>query len=159
MGRNLKRVLIGVACLFVAIQLVPYGRTNRNPRVTQEAPWTSAEAKHLAETACYDCHSNKTKWPVYANIAPISWWVANHVQEGRDALNFTEWDKRQEVDELAKIVNEGEMPPGYYTAMHGSAKLTAAQKETLVTELRKLAATKGGGSERGGEAEGGGDRD
>lgn len=138
MGRILKiGVLVAVAAL-VVIQLVPYGRDHSNPQVTQEAPWSSAQAKAIAVNSCYDCHSNETKWRWYSNVAPMSWLVQQDVEEGRDRLNFTEWDRRQQRDELAEVVEEGSMPPTKYTLIHPGAKLSAKEKATLVAALRDL---------------------
>ena len=98
--KSLVRIFILAAVPFVtgavAIQLVPYGRDHDNPPVLADAPWDSARTRELAVRACFDCHSNETHWPWYSNIAPISWLTQNNVKEGRDELNFSEWNRRQE---------------------------------------------------------------
>jgi hypothetical protein len=86
-------VLIGALLL---IQLVPYGRDHDNPPVQSEPPWDSPDTRALARQACFDCHSNETEWPAYANIAPVSWLVQRDVDEGRAVLNFSEWQRPQE---------------------------------------------------------------
>jgi hypothetical protein len=126
-------VLIGG---FVLIQLLPIGKEHINPPVVQEPNWDSPQTRELAMAACGDCHSNQTIWPAYSKIAPVSWVIANHVEEGRSKFNFSEATRRQESDEAASIVNEGEMPPTSYKMMHKGAQLTAAEKDALVKGLQ-----------------------
>lgn len=130
--RLLRWVAIGFVALLLAIQLVPYGRDHDNPPVGAEPAWDSPRTRALARVACFDCHSNETEWPWYSNIAPISWWMQDHVDEGRAELNFSEWGRPQETDEVAESIEEGEMPPGYYTLTHRSARLSAADEQALV---------------------------
>src|SRR5574340_945670 len=68
---------------FLLIQLVPYGRNHTNPPVTGEPRWDSPQTRALAARACFDCHSNETKWRWYSNIAPISWLIQRDVDSGR----------------------------------------------------------------------------
>jgi mono/diheme cytochrome c family protein len=128
-------VLIGA---FLLMQLVPY-RVD-NPSTRAEPQWDSPRTRALAVAACYDCHSNQSKPAWFDRIAPVSWWIANHVKEGRGALNFSEWTTNpgEDADDAAKVVAEGEMPPGYYTwlGLHGAAKLTPAERDELARGLR-----------------------
>ena len=83
-------VMVGIFVVgFIAIQFIPVERTN--PPVSQEPNWDSPQTRALAERACFDCHSNETEWPWYSKVAPMSWIVADHVSEGRAALNLSEW--------------------------------------------------------------------
>jgi len=134
--RWLKRILIGLMGLLLVIQLVPYGRSHDNPPVSAEPHWDSPVTRDLAVRACFDCHSNETVWPWYTNIAPVSWLVQRDVEEGRDKLNFSQWGSgEQEVDELAEVIREGEMPPVYYGWPHPSARLTDAETQQLIRGL------------------------
>jgi heme-binding protein len=142
-----KWLLVVFASLVVAfglIQLVPYRVTD--PPVQAEPKWDSPRTRALAVRACYDCHSNETRSEWYMHVAPASWWIKNHVDEGRAALNFSEWGSQQGegADEAAESVAEGSMPPGYYTwfGLHGAARLTAAERDELVQGLKN---TLGGG--------------
>lgn len=129
-------VLVGA---FLLIQLVPYGRDHANPPVTQAARWSDKDAEQLAQQSCYDCHSNLTEWRWYSNIAPASWLVQKDVDEGREILNFSEWNRGQpDLGEMTEVVNEGEMPPLKYTLPHPSAKLSDSEKATLVRGLEQL---------------------
>ncbi len=135
-----KIVLIVVAVLvggILLIQLAPYGRDHTNPPVVQEPAWDSPQTRELAMRACGDCHSNTTVWPWYSNIAPVSWLVYRHTVEGRDKLNFSEWNRPQrDADEAAEMVSEGEMPLVPYVMMHKSAQLTPAEQEALIQGLQ-----------------------
>jgi hypothetical protein len=142
----LKKILVGffvaIIALFILIQLVPYGRNHQNPPVVQEFPWASPEARQIAQKACYDCHSNETIWPWYSNLAPVSWMLKNHVIEGRQHLNFSEWGHGghdDELDEVAEVLREGEMPPRQYLLMHPEAKLTPAEQDTLIKGIPSVA--------------------
>jgi mono/diheme cytochrome c family protein len=148
---------MALAALFVVIQLVPYGRDHSNPPVTQEVEWNSPRTRELAVGACYDCHSNLTEWPWYSNVAPVSWLVEKDVEEGREVLNFTEWDRPQEAeaDEAGEVVREGEMPPWQYKPLHPAGRLSATEQDELAKGLeRTLAADPPvGGGESGGDEE------
>ncbi|MEJ2720875.1 MAG: heme-binding domain-containing protein, partial [bacterium] len=86
MPRKMKRFLIVLAVLVVAIQFVPIDRSN--PPIGENINAPAAVTRILRES-CYDCHSNETRWPWYAYVAPVSWMLSLHVHEGRDHLNFS----------------------------------------------------------------------
>jgi hypothetical protein len=131
-------ILLGLVAVFAIIQLVPYGRDHRNPPVAAEPAWDRPETRALAARACFDCHSNETSWPWYAHVAPASWLVQDHVDEGRQVLNFSEWNRAQdEADEAAEEVEEGEMPPRSYLWLHPEARLSDAERQQLVAGLRR----------------------
>jgi hypothetical protein len=151
MKQWVKMILAGLGVLAVGAlllaQLIPYGRNHENPAVVAEPAWDSVETRALAAAACYDCHSNETVWPWYSNVAPMSWMVQRHVDEGRQKLNFSEWGlgsgDEEEAGELGESVLEGAMPPTQYVLLHPAARLTAAEKDALVRGLSALAS--GGG--------------
>ncbi len=137
----------------MAIQAHPCGRAQTNPPVRVEPKWDSPETRALAVRACFDCHSNQTEWPRYSYIAPVSWAIRHHVDEGRNELNFSEWDlPQEEAGEAAEKVLEGEMPLRNYVWLHPKARLTAEEKKALI---RGLEATFGseGREQEGGERE------
>ena len=156
----MKRIALSVVAIlaigFVAIQLVPYGRAHTNPPVTGGPDWDSQVTRDLAVRACFDCHSNETTWPWYANVAPVSWLLQRHVDEGREKLNFSEWGSgEQETEDMVELVREGEMPPWDFLLMHPEAKLSAAEQQALIDGLTQtFGAGEGGG---GGEEESGED--
>lgn len=134
-------VALGGVALFGLVQLVPYGRDHENPRVVHEPAWDSPSTRALAVRACFDCHSNETRWPWYSHVAPASWLVRRDVEVGRQELNFSDWTGAyEEEDESAESVIEGEMPPAAYRLLHSSARLSADERNQLA---RGLAATFG----------------
>jgi mono/diheme cytochrome c family protein len=135
--------LVGVLGLLL-IQLVPYGRDHANPAVVSEPAWDSPATRATAVTVCFDCHSNQTVWPWYSNIAPASWLIQHDVDEGRQTLNFSEWARGQEGDELAEAVSGGQMPPFSYALTHPEVRLSAAARDAFI---RGLVATFGGESD------------
>jgi cytochrome c551/c552 len=133
-------ILIGIGLvLFLLLQLIPYGRDHTNPAVVAEPSWDSPATRDLAKRACFDCHSNESVWPWYSNIAPVSWLVYFDVREGRNRMNFSEWNSNfpSNVNELVGIIQEGEMPPAQYLLMHPNANLSTADKQALITGLQK----------------------
>jgi len=138
--RRYKKVLLIAAAAPIAmlavIQLVPYGRDHSNPRVIAEPTWDQPTTRALAVRACFDCHSNQTRWPWYSHVAPMSWLVQNHVDEGRNVLNFSDWPRAsQEAGDAAETVLEREMPPRSYLLMHPEAVLSAQERQALADGL------------------------
>lgn len=148
-------LVVGIPVLVIAaIQLVPYGRGHTNPPDGQLTAFDSDGTRQLAERACFDCHSNRTKWPWYSNIAPISWRIQQHVDEGREKLNFTAFDPSGEetaeaAGEAGETVAKGEMPPSDYLLAHPEARLTAAEKKALVAGLDRTFVAFAEGGEKG----------
>ena len=147
-GGALLRAGLALVVLLVLAQVVPYGHAHTNPPVTQEPKWDSAQTRALAVRACFDCHSNETKWRWYSNVAPASWLIQRDVEDGRSTLNFSEWDKPQEGGDAVEAVRGGGMPPWYYVVMHANAKLSATEKDALARGLQATFAAsppRGGG--------------
>jgi len=129
-------VLVGLVVLGLLIQLIPLPGRGNNPPVTSEPNWDSPQTRALAKRACFDCHSNETVWPWYSYVAPVSWLVYNDTMGGRSRLNFSEWNRSQGgAGEIVEKIQEGEMPPAIYLPLHPSARLTAAEKQQLITGL------------------------
>lgn len=130
--------LIAVAGLAL-MQAVPYGRDHSNPAVVAEPHWDSPETRELARRACFNCHSFETVWPWYAQYAPASWLIAHDVQEGREKLNFSDWQggtrEGERPEEITKEVSEGDMPPFGYRLAHPEARLSAKQRTQLIEGL------------------------
>lgn len=136
-----KNIAIFLVFLLLIIQSIRIDKTTEpvNP-ATDFISLTGAnsEVAGMLKTACYDCHSNQPTYPWYTNIAPVSWWIKHHIDEGSHHLNFSIWGtykekrKNHKLDECVEMIEEGEMPMSSYTLMHGDAKLTDAQKLQLV---------------------------
>lgn len=137
---NMKKALIIVGIILIGIQVFRIDKTNpattkANDFITLTNP--NAEVAEVLKTACYNCHSNNTQYPWYADVAPVSWWIKHHVDEAQEELNFSEWGNYSEKKKLHKLhecyeeVEEGEMPLSSYLIMHKEAKLSAEQRELL----------------------------
>jgi len=98
----------------------------------------------MLKDACYDCHSNESKYPWYTNIAPVSFWIKGHIKKGRKKLNFSDWGtfsdekKVHKIDETIEYVGEGWMPIGSYKIAHSSARLTDEQRKRLVAYFTSI---------------------
>lgn len=139
-----KRLLGGVAAVVLVIQVIPFGRNHANPPVTQEPAWDSPATRELARRACFDCHSNETRWPWYSNIAPVSWLIQSDVDGGRSKLNFSEFDRPQhDADEAPELVRNEEMPLPFYIPFHAEAKLSDTEREALAAGLEATARAEG----------------
>jgi hypothetical protein len=137
-----------VITAFALIQLIPVGRAN--PPVMREPVWDSPETRRLVHNACFNCHSNETEWPWYSRIAPVSWVIWYDVTEGRERLNFSEWDRyahaetvdpddpfppKKLSERIADEIHSGRMPPGTYRLVNPEARLSAAQQAALIAGL------------------------
>lgn len=142
----MKKILIIILVAFVIIQFFPIDKTN--PPVDKGMDFISIkniqpEIANTIRTSCYDCHSNETQYPWYSSIAPASWWLKNHINEGRSHLNFsifaTYEPKRQihKMEECVEMLEKHEMPLESYYLGHQDAKLTDAQRQDLIKYFKK----------------------
>jgi hypothetical protein len=136
----LRRFLIGAPAVFVALQLTNPARTNPPVAAGHDVLSTDpppAGVAVLLRRACYDCHSHETQWPWYSGVAPLSWLVVDHVNEGRRHLDFSDWphdDPQRAARKWSRIeeaVAGGDMPLPSYTWIHPPARLTAGQRSQL----------------------------
>ena len=139
MRRTLRIVGISLAVLvgvFVLMQAVPYGRTHSNPPTVEEPAWDSPRTRELAVRACFDCHSNHTRWPYYANIAPFSWAVQFDVEVAREVVNFSEFQRPHDLAVYSgQRTLDGNMPPYKYRMAHPEAQLTPEETAELARGL------------------------
>ena len=136
MKKWIGRLLIAAVVVFALIQLIPFGHNRTNPPIVSEPNWSSPEARALAKEHCFQCHSNETKWPWYSNIAPGSWLIAMDVTEGRRKFNFSDWKNNPgEIDEMAEVIQSGEMPPIQYWVFHPNSRMNDQQKQELIQAL------------------------
>jgi hypothetical protein len=136
-----KWILGGAVLAFAALQLTNPARTNPPVPPGHDLLATNAPPPEIAvllRNACYDCHSDETKWPWYSRIAPVSWTVVSHVNDGRERLDFSDWPHddprraRKQWNRIGDEVRYGDMPLPSYTWAHTEARLTAGQREQLV---------------------------
>lgn len=135
-----KKILFALLIIFIAIQFIRPAR-NLNAAVL---PTDITQTVHVPDTvmgilknSCYDCHSNNTRYPWYANVQPVAWWLNSHITDGKRALNFSEFGsypiRRQQnkFKGINKEVKSGDMPLSSYTLIHTTAKLNAAEKKII----------------------------
>lgn len=144
-----KKIAIALLIILIAMQFYrPDKNTAQGDYVAAFEAETqpSTEVKQILKTACYDCHSANTEYPWYNNIAPVSYWLADHIEDGKRHLNFSDWEnydnkkKDHKLEEVIEEVNEGKMPLNEYTWTHADADLSDEQINVLVSwaeEARK----------------------
>jgi mono/diheme cytochrome c family protein len=138
-----QRVAVGTIALLALIQLVPYGRAHKDPPTSREVRFSNASAQRLFDGACADCHSDHTSWPLYSDVAPVSWLVQRDVDEGRGAMNLSEWDKPQpELRDIEEVILGGGMPPLQYKLIHGKSRLSSAERRQLAAGFRAMFASR-----------------
>jgi len=140
----MKKSTLIIIAIIAVIVLIQFINTRENiPNFDQQTDFISihkpdGEVKDILVSTCYDCHSYESKFPWYANVAPVSWWINGHIHEGREHLNFSEWANydhekaAHKLEEMVEEVEEGKMPLESYTWMHHEAKLTEEQRQKLI---------------------------
>jgi hypothetical protein len=138
--RRWKRIILWLAvaafAVFALIQLVPYGRDHANPPVVKEPNWDSPQTRALVKQACFDCHSNETKWWWATDVAPFSWLTYRDVKRARAKLNFSEWAGQIGWGQVETDLDSGRMPPMRYRLIHSGARLSEAQKQQLIDGMK-----------------------
>lgn len=145
----IRKVLIAAAIVLIAIQFFKPEKNEGGLKTNsiESAYNVPQNIQNIISTACNDCHSNKTIYPWYSNIQPIAWWLNDHVEEGKQKLNFDEFAKyplyRQyhKLEEVIEEVEEGEMPLTSYTLIHTNAKLSDAQKTEFINWVKGIRQT------------------
>ncbi|MDQ1097396.1 MULTISPECIES: heme-binding domain-containing protein [Chryseobacterium] len=143
----MKKILTIILVAFIMMQFFPIDKTN--PPINKGMDFinikkTPAETAKMIKTTCYDCHSNETRYPWYANIAPASWFLKNHIDEGRKELNFSTFSsypakvQAHKLQECIEVVTNKEMPLESYIVGHQEAKLTDEQRNRLAAYFRKM---------------------
>ncbi len=135
-----NKILLAIALILVAIQVI---RPTRNigeaigPNDISKAYQVPAEVHSVLQQSCYDCHSNKTNYPWYANIQPIGWWLQSHINDGKRHLNFSEYGTyaekkaKHKFEEIEDAATNGWMPMESYLWMHPETKLTPDQSKAI----------------------------
>lgn len=141
-GRRGRRLLVGGVLLAAGLQLVqpepPQGELPGDGPIAQHVE-IPAHVDRLLRVACYDCHSDQTRWPWYARVSPVSWLVAGDVEHGRSNLDFSRWSTHpvreptpfQRFRWICRDIREDVMPPKLYLLAHPEARLTVAEEEAI----------------------------
>ena len=140
--RVVKIILLILLIILIAIQFIR-PELNKTDEPSADAINTGGnvpqEVMSILERSCYDCHSNNSVYPWYFKIQPVAWYLAHHIEEGKDELNFdafgsyTAKRKAKKFDEIAEVIEEEEMPLTSYTFIHNDAKLTEAERKMLIS--------------------------
>lgn len=137
-----KKILYTIAAILVIIQFFRPAKNLSDEQTNHISTKFDIpqDVSHILDVACYDCHSNKTRYPWYSEVQPVAWWLANHVKEGKSHLNFSEFTKRKisvqnhKLEEIIELVEEKEMPLPSYTwlGLHKEARLTDDQRKLII---------------------------
>ena len=142
----MKKVLLVILVVIILIQFI---RPEKNESAIAMNDITTVlevpeDVKQLIKTSCADCHSNKTVYPWYSEIAPVSWYLAQHVNEGKEHLNFSEWaaynnnQKSHIINDLKEVLEDHEMPLKSYLIIHKDAEMTQNNYETLLNWVKTI---------------------
>jgi hypothetical protein len=136
----LRKILIGLLIVLIIGQFIQPPHNSDSPvtanYITHSVPVPDS-VMALLKVACYDCHSNSTRYPWYSRITPVNWWLYNHIQEGKHHLNFSEFTgsykrKMRRLEETAEMTEKHEMPIGSYLWIHKDARLSDAQRKLII---------------------------
>ena len=142
----IKKILIGLLIALVIIQFIRPEKNlsgNTTKDITTLFPMPDS-VKLIVDKACADCHSNKTTYPWYASVQPVAFWLADHVKDGKRHFNFNEFagyriaKQNHKLEEVIEQIKEDEMPLYSYTLIHKEAKLTDAEKATLINWCQNI---------------------
>ena len=139
-----RKILVPIVLLLGVIQFIPHQRETTTSEIGAEFTTDNQAVQNILDKACMDCHSNQTTYPWYANVVPGNDMIDNHVKEGREHLDLSEWnnypaeDRKHAIKEIIEVVEKKEMPMLFYWLVHWDAKLTDAERATLVEYFQSI---------------------
>ena len=143
----MKKVIILLIVILIGIQFITIDKTNPSADMTKDfidITNPPSELGNVIKSACYDCHSNHTRYPWYSDVAPFSWLIKEHVNNGRRHMNFSIWPdykeakKANKIDECIEMIKSDEMPLKGYVMLHEEAEITHEQKMQLISWFNEL---------------------
>ena len=142
----MKKVVLGILVGFVLIQFIRPEKNISNDLTNNYSNKLNApeKVKSIIENSCVDCHSNYTKYPWYSEIAPVSWYLAQNVNNAKEHLNFSEWtayntnQKKHILKDLKEVLQSHEMPLKSYLILHKEAELTNEQYLTFQNWVKTI---------------------
>lgn len=149
--KTVKKVILWALVVFAMIQFIPVDKVNRPVDSAVnfvDARKTPENVRSLIKGACYDCHSNETVYPKYAYIAPVSWSVKSHINEGREHLNFSVWGtynkdlKENMLNKSIQTIQGKTMPMPGYIVYHKEANLSEAERMLLISYFEEMLKSK-----------------
>lgn len=149
--RRSSKIILGIGIIVVLIQL---DRPSRNESIVPSThdlstydPALPPDVKHMLSIACYDCHSDHSRYPWYFQIQPVGWWMAHHIKDGKSKLNFSRWGTyppvtmARKLKHISRMVTHQEMPISSYLWEHQDARLTVAQRTRVAAWADSLGTT------------------
>jgi uncharacterized membrane protein len=139
-----NKVFIAVVLVLGFIQFIPHTITEVGSSTENTYNPNNAEVQNIIDKACMDCHSNQTQYPWYASITPVNYFLEGHINEGREHLNFSEWntypaeDQKHVAKEIVEMVEKKEMPMLFYWLIHWDAKITDEERKVLTDHFSAL---------------------
>jgi Haem-binding domain len=142
-----KKILLIIVIILIAIQFIRPARNESKDILNSDITnvyTVPQDVAQILKKSCYDCHSNNTVYPWYFNIQPVAWWLNNHIEDGKNELNFSEFGsyrparQYKKLEEASDQVKQDEMPIWSYTLIHTDAKLSDAQKQTLINWCQNI---------------------
>lgn len=147
MKRKLKKIALVFFLVFVAIQFYQPKQNisnsfdiGKNFANNYNVP---PSVLNSLQIACYDCHSNNTKYLWYDYIQPARMFVENHIKNGKGELNFNEFasysnrKQQSKLEAISKEIKSGDMPLNSYTLLHSETNLKEEEKEVIITWIDK----------------------
>jgi hypothetical protein len=143
----LKRILAVLAAILIAVQFIRPARNASSAPVDADStgkPPIPEDVRQILAVACFDCHTNNTRYPWYAEVQPVGWWLAGHIRDAKKQLNFDEFGLYQPRRKFGKFrqieeqLDKGEMPLPSYLIIHKDAVLPAEKKELLIAWSRAM---------------------
>jgi hypothetical protein len=141
--KTLKSIVALVSVTVIVGQVGTEQRTGIEPNNRGLRLTSNSHPAQVLVRACGNYHSNHTDWPWYSHVPPVSWWIAGHVREGREKLDFPEWtiysklQKREKLESMCGLISTGRMPPRLYAAMHPESKLTEDSKKAVCAWVKE----------------------
>lgn len=138
--KAVRIIVLALILVFIAIQFISSGIPANKPEDEKSivhSGLANDDVINQLRKSCFDCHSNQTKFPWYSKIAPTSWLLAGHIKEGKDKLNFSEWDNYSQrkkaglLDKIKDEVESGDMPLKSYVLIHRNARMSPDEVSAL----------------------------
>lgn len=146
--KPIKKIVLALAVVFISMQFIQPARNRSGQALPTDFARTfsiPANVEGIFQNACYDCHTNNTNYPWYSNIQPMAWIMANHINNGKAKLNFSDFcsnTTRKQISKLKEVssqIKDDEMPISSYKAMHKKANLTKEERNLLMDWVNKIA--------------------
>ena len=142
----MKKVLLSIAVVFILIQLIRPNKNDSKNNINHISTVIEMpdEVEQILITSCNDCHSNSTVYPWYSEFAPVSWYLASHVNDGKEHLNLSEWtaynkyQKEHILNDFEEVLQSHEMPLKSYLLLHKEAEMSKEQYSALLAWVKTI---------------------